>query len=106
MIHSWILTFTVRIEAGGCGVAVGGSNILTREEGERKEIILFSQSGKGSTETQRVWQGSMGSKITDTDSSEGFQYPELWKDFFTTAASQNTKKHKSPYGDLVKISPI
>lgn len=44
---------------------VGGSNILTREEEGRKEIILSSQSGKGSAETQRVRHGRMGSIITD-----------------------------------------
>lgn len=47
-----------------CGV-VGGSNILTGEEEGRKEIILSSQSGKGSAETQRVRHGGVGSIITD-----------------------------------------
>lgn len=50
-------------------MAAGGSNILTREEDGRKEIILSSQSGKGSAETQRVRNGRGGSIITD--SSEG-----------------------------------
>ena len=44
----------------------GGSNILTREEERRKEIILSSQSGKGSAETQWVTHGRGGSIITDT----------------------------------------
>lgn len=43
----------------------GGSNILTREEEGRKEIILSSQSGKGSAETQRVRHGRMSLIITD-----------------------------------------
>lgn len=46
-------------------MAVGGSNILTREEEGRKEIILSSQSGKGSAETQRARHGRAGSIITD-----------------------------------------
>lgn len=50
---------------GGCGVAVGGSNILTREEEGRGEIILSSQPGKGSAATQRVRHGRGDSIITD-----------------------------------------
>lgn len=46
-------------------MAVKGSNILTGEEEGRKEIILSSQSGKGSAETQRVRHGREGSIITD-----------------------------------------
>lgn len=44
-------------------MAMEGSNILTREEEGRKEIILSSQSGKGSAETQRVRLGTGGSII-------------------------------------------
>lgn len=46
-------------------MAVGRNNILTREGEGRKEIILSSQSGKGSAETQRARHGRMGSIITD-----------------------------------------
>lgn len=42
-----------------------GSNILTREEEGRKEIILSSQSGKGRAETQRVGYGRIGLIVTD-----------------------------------------
>lgn len=45
-------------------MVVGGSNIQTREEKGRKEIILSSESGKGSAESQRVRHGRMGSIIT------------------------------------------
>lgn len=43
----------------------GESNILTRKQETSKEIILFSKSGKGSAETQRVRQGRGGSILTD-----------------------------------------
>lgn len=53
---------------------VGGSNILTKEEEGSKEIILSSQSGTGSAETQRVRHGRRGSIMPThfQKSSEGF----------------------------------
>lgn len=46
-------------------MAEGESSILTRVEERSKEIILFSKSGKGSVETQRVRRGRGGSILTD-----------------------------------------
>lgn len=78
LIHSWILTFTVRRKEGKCGVAEVESNILTRKEKRRgkkkREIILSNKSNKGSAEAKTVRWGRGGS-INKVDKATGIQNP-------------------------------
>lgn len=73
----------------------GESNILTGERETSKEIILFSKSGKGSAETQRVRQGRGGSILTDiltVQKATGIRNPgKTHNSVHNSAATQTTE---------------